>query len=234
MGILKSAFFQIIFSASILIFQFCTPVVAPHFTLPKPTIQTVKLDISNRFKEAIHINWSMPQAGSSEIQSYTLLRMFESDSFYSVLSENIPPDTFNFYDHLDPASFPLSSIERNLVYYRIFAIDKSGFSGDTSEPCTLCIVQQSSLIDIDLNTGCISWFSDLHFGGLLSYCKIWKDSLQKSITGSELTAYPQTDKPAIFTTCFPADSIDRGRWFYALFVRSSDCHSLKVGYFDVP
>lgn len=234
MGILKSAFFRIIFLTSILICQFCTPVVAPHFPLPRPTIQSVNLDISKDSREAIHINWTMPQTDSSVVQSYTLLRMFEADSFYSVLSENIPPDTFNFYDNLDPASFPLSSIERNQVYYRIFAFDKSGFSGDTSEPCTLCLVQQSSLIDIDLNTGCISWFSDIHFGGLLSYCKIWKDSLQKSITGSELHAYPQTDRPAIFKACFPADSIDRGRWFYALFVRSSDCHSLKVGYFDVP
>lgn len=234
MGILKSAFFRIIFLTSILICQFCTPVVAPHSPLPRPIIQSVKLDISKSFKEAIHINWSMPQTNSSVVQSYTLLRMFEADSFYSVISENIPPDTFNFYDNLDPASFPLSSIDRNQVYYRIFAFDKSGFSGDTSEPCTLYLVQQSSLIDINLNTGCISWSSDIHFGGLLSYCKIWKDSLQKSITGSELHAYPQTDKPAIFKACFPADSIDRGRWFFALFLRSSDCHSLKVGYFDVP
>ncbi len=234
MGILKSAFFRVTFLVTILIHQFCTPVVAPHSSLPKPTIQTVNLGISNSFKEAIHINWAMPQTESSVVQSYTLLRMFEADSFYSVLSENIPPDTFNFYDNLDPASFPLSSIERNQVYYRVFAIDKSGFSSDTSEPCTLCLVQQSSLLSLDLNTGCISWFSDIHFGGLLSYCKIWKDSLQKNLTGKEQHAYPQTDRPAIFKTCFPTDIIDRGRWFYAFFLRSSDCHSLKVGYFDVP
>lgn len=234
MGILKSTFLQVTFLTSILIYQFCTPVVAPHSSLPKPSIQTVNLDISNSFKEVVHINWSMPQTDSSAIQSYTLLRMFETDSFYSVLSENIPPDTFNFYDNLDPASFPLSSTERNQLYYRIFAIDESGFYGDTSEPCTLFLVQQSSLMNIDLNTGCISWFSDIHFGGLLSYCKIWKDSLQKSINGSEQHVYPQTDMPAVFTTCFPTDTIDRGRWFYAFFLRSSDCHSLKVGYFDVP
>jgi len=233
-GILKSAFFRAILLTTILAYQFCTQVVVPHSSLPKPMIQTVNLDISGNFKEAIHINWSMPQTISSAVQSFTLLRMFESDSFFSVISENIPPDTFNFYDNIDPSSFPLSSIERSQVFYRIFAIDESGFSSDTSEPCTLSLVQQPSLISVDLNTGCINWLSDIHFGGLLSYCKIWKDSLHKSITGPELHAYPQTDKPAVFKTCFPADSIDRGRWFYTLFLRSSDYHSLKVGYFDVP
>ncbi len=233
MGILKSSFLRVTFSTTILVYQFCTP-VAPHSFLPKPTIHTANLAISKQFKEAIHIGWSMPQTELFAVHSYTLLRMFEADSFYSVISENIPSDTFNFYDNLDPASFPLSSIERNQVYYRIFAIDKSGYPGDTSEPCTLHLVQQPSFIDIDMSTGCLSWLSDIHFGGLLSYCKIWKDSLENSIIGSEQHAYPQTDKPAVFTTCFSSDSIDSGRWFYALFLRSSDQYSLKVGYFNVP
>lgn len=234
MGILKSYVFRLIAVTAILLFQFCTTTVAPSSILPKPEIETVRLNISPKFQESIHIHWSMPQQSHSEINSYTLLRMFDADTFFSVLSENIPADTFNFHDNLDPVLFPVSSAERNPVYYRIFAIDQSGRCGDTSEPCTLYLVQQPTFLSFDTLTGCLSWSSNVNFGGVLSYCKIWKDSMAQSITGLEIPRYPQTDKPAVFTTCFPAGTINGGRWFFALFIRSSEHYSLRIGYFDVP
>lgn len=213
---------------------FCTTTVSPTSQLPRPTINSVELTVSKQFKEAIHISWSIPPGNNSSIMSFTILRMTDSDSFYNVYSENIPADTFNFYDPVEPSLFPTSSAEVKSVYYRIFAIDDLDLSGDTSEACTLSIVQQPSLSNIDLSTQCLTWSSNIHFGGLFSYCKIWMDSLQNGYTGPEQIAYPPTDNLAVFTNCFSEKTLSSGRWQYAIFIKSIDASSVRIGYFDVP
>ncbi|HEX3020096.1 MAG TPA: hypothetical protein VHP36_07325 [Chitinispirillaceae bacterium] len=232
MAILKSTAFPV--TIVILFCLYCTPSVAPLASIPKPEIHAVRLDISAKLKEAVHISWSLPQQASSTVKSFTLLRMSGADSLYSVISENIPVDTHNFWDNLEPAAFPVSSSEIDTVYYKIFAIDDLERSGDTSEPCTLYLVQQPVLKSIDLNTGSISWLSNIHFGGLISYCKIWNDSLNKTFVGPEQPVYPPTDKSAVFTYHIPLQSISSGHWYYAFFLRISDAHSIRIGDFNVP
>lgn len=231
MDSIKSA---ILFLCFIPFCLFCTKFQLDPPSLPKPVIQSIDLTISKDFKEAALIKWSVDNFDVAGPYSFTLLRMSEIDSLFSIISENIPADTLNFFDLIEPDFFPSSSAQTFSVYYRLIPVDELGRYGDTSEACTLKLAQQPSLNEIDLITRCLSWYSNLHFGGIISNCRVWKDSLQFSYSGPEQILYPATDNSAFFSTCFPDISFNSGRWYYALFLKSIDARSIRIGYIDAP
>jgi hypothetical protein len=164
--------------------------------------------------------------------------MFPGDSAFDIFtqSQHIPADTLHFYDNLDPLVFPASGSNFSLLQYKIFAIDSLGRPGDTSDVCSLLVIQQPALNSFNLATNCLKWSSNAAFGGYFSYCKIWKDEYTKSWTGLRMDAYPPTDQPAVFTTCLP-DSLkplSTGRWHYAFFLEVVESRSLKTGFIDIP
>jgi hypothetical protein len=191
------------------------------------------------FVEAVHLQWTPPEKSTISPNFYTILRMFPGDSVFDIFTQSqyIPADTLDFYDNIDPSVFPASGSNFGLLQYKIFALDSLGRPGDTSDVCSLRVIQQPALDSLNLVTNCIQWSSNADFGGPKSYCTIWKDDKIQSWTSNTTVVYPPTDQPAIFTACLP-DSLkplSTGRWYYALFIDIGDySHSVKTGFIDIP
>lgn len=189
-----------------------------------------------KYYEAIHLIWKLNSNEEREnIASFVLLRKFSEDSTFDIFwgSRTIPADTFNFYDKLVEYRFPENSYDS--ISYRIFAIDKYGNNGDTSDVCVVYIAPQPRLKEYDIEKGCIRWESWIR-GGIRSWCKIWSEEKEIEIMSKEIEEFPTTDKPAEFEFCLP-DSLKHlssGEWYYSIFVKANERYSIKVGNFDVP
>jgi hypothetical protein len=157
-------------------------------------------------------------------------------------SREIPDfiDTFN--DDIGPIGPPLPSqldfpIDTYLpVYYRIFATDSLGRSGDTSEVCSLSLARQPELDTIDLARSTIRWESQFILGSVETYLKLWDAEGTVTYTCPKKMDYG-SDNILYFTETFPDSLVPLapGTWFYAiyLFAMGIERQSIKVGSFNV-
>jgi hypothetical protein len=207
--------------------------------LSKPQLAFVGFTVvsngNDGYTEAIHLHWTIAKNDENPVHSFTLLRKLPDDSVVDVFSGSrlIPPDTGDFFDELVNYTFPQNGFDS--LVYRIFAVDASGRSGDTSKICIVFVVPQPFLILMNPATSCCSWESWIR-GGVFSWCRIWRKGEAVDWTSKQYLEFPLTDKPAAFSACFP-DSLqpmDGGRWYYALFVKAGESYSLKTGVTDVP
>jgi hypothetical protein len=217
----------------------CLPVDPPlPHTIEKPLLQcdgfVVAPDISDGYREAIHLQWSLSDTETALVSTYTLLRKFSFDSVFDVFtgSRLIPADTFHFYDELINYVFPANGIDS--VFYRILAIDTLGRAGDTSDIVRLKIAPQPKFGSYDEEKGCCSWESWIR-GGIFSWCTVRHETETIHWTSERQEKYPDTDQPAVFSACFP-DTLfppPSGRWYYGFFIRANDAYSLSVRAIDV-
>ena len=217
----------------------CLPVTPPlPQKLDKPVLSFSGMaavpDPVEGYHEAIHLSWSMPQTENTPVRSFTLVRKFSTDSFYDVFSGSrlIPADTNNFYDELAQHPFPASGFDS--VSYRLCAVDTFGRTGDTSEICMVILAPQAKFVNYDTGNGCFEWESWIR-GGIFSWCTAWHETGKPKWTCQQMDAFPETDKPGRFSACFP-DTLQpplHGRWYYALFLKANETHSLKIGTIDV-
>ncbi len=213
-----------------------TPI--PIQKLPKPSLFFAEMafvpDPLEGYREAICLRWTMPGTENENIRSFTLIRKFSSDSLFEVFggSRLIPGDTCRFCDILDGHTFPFVGFDS--VFYRIYAVDKSGLNGDTSDICKVILAPQPRLLGYDADRYCFKWESWIR-GGVFSWCAVRHENKLLEWTSEPAVLFPQTDEPALFSSCFP-DSMKppaAGRWYYGLFVKANDSYSLKIGYVDV-
>ncbi|MBN1308211.1 MAG: hypothetical protein JXA18_09865 [Chitinispirillaceae bacterium] len=217
----------------------CLPVDSPlPQKLEKPILDfngmAAVRDPVDGYHEAVHLSWTFTRTEETPVQSFTLLRKFPSDSFFDVFagSRLIPADTTHFYDELAQHPFPADGFDS--VSYRLCAVDTLGRTGDTSAVCAVILAPQAKFVNYDTVSGCLQWESWIR-GGIFSWCTVWREADKQEWTSRLQDAFPQTDQPGRFSACFP-DSLQPpapGRWYYALFVKANDTHSLKIGTLDV-
>ncbi len=210
------------------------PAVLPGPVLEVRGMEAVADPIEG-FREAVHLRWTAPEkTDHGSPRSYTLIRKASTDSAYDVFtgSRSIPSDTLNFSDRL--TDFTSSSEGFDSIFYRIFAVDSMGRSGDTSEPCVFVLAPSPSFSSFDCYAGCVEWESWIR-GGVFSWCTVWHETGPWNWTSERMEDFPETDKPARFAACLP-DSLSplpKGRWYCGLFIRIHGSFSLEVGAFDV-
>ncbi|HEX2955802.1 MAG TPA: hypothetical protein VHO70_03160 [Chitinispirillaceae bacterium] len=213
---------------------FCVPHQSRYFEkVAAPSLTALKLapsrDAFNNLIEAAYMQWEI-DSDETSIQYYTLLRKLPSDSIFDVfsLSQRIPPEVTSFYDPVALDIFPTDGFDT--LQYRIFAVDIYGRPGDTSETHVLLLAPQPKLKSSDMTTGCFQWESWIR-GGQISHAEFWIDSSKCSWSSKPEDAFPQTDVPALFSSCKPdsCDLFTRSNLCYALFIDVVDAHSIKVG-----
>ena len=192
-------------------------------------------DAVDGYHVSVHLSWTFDKDGEQPVYSYTILRKLPSDSVFEVFSRSreIPADTFNFYDDLENLTYPLSGFDS--IQYRMYAVNKKGYSSDTSAECLIFLAPQPVFNSFDASTRCLEWESWIR-GGITSWCVVWSDEAGRSWTSPQRDEFPFTDEPALFSACLP-DSLGTpgdDRWFYALYLRSNEANSLTIGEIDVP
>jgi hypothetical protein len=217
-------------------FQTATPprLKSPHIS----AINLTEAKLYGSWRPAIRIAWTPPNADTTAIRSFTLIRKAPGDSIYDVFtrSQEIPDSISVFNDDVTPIGFPYDGF--TLVSYKISAIDSLGRPGDTSAPCSLYCAPQPNLDTIDRSNWCFRWHSSRIQGSVSSAIKIWNDAVTVSWQSAATEDFGSHDFPTYFTACLP-DSLKplpAGTWYFALYLEAMgvERQSLNVGSFNVP
>ncbi len=140
-----------VLSLPVLIAGTCSNPVWPPPVLNAPSFQdreivTVWDSREEMYREAVHLTWNAPPTASVSIHPYKILRYVEVDS--TVALEEIPDSVREFFD---PTYRLFRSSGSRLffqtVYYRVFAVDSMGRSGDTSVACTVTLAPKAELTE---------------------------------------------------------------------------------------
>lgn len=213
----------------------------PPPRLPSPVIDSMTLTGYNELKEihreALKICWSPPNSENSSAAKYTLLRKTSDDSLFDAfdLSREIPGDTHEFFDDLTLVGFPLTHYDT--VFYRIFAIDSLGRSGDTSKPVSMLLSAQPAFEEFDQQKWSFSWTVLGILGATTSRIEIWNENRTEKWESVPVQQYGGENQEISFTAVLP-DSLrplEPGDWYYGLYVEANGAErqSLKVGSFNV-
>jgi len=221
----------------ILIGTACIPdnvIMPPRLKKPiitKAKFDAVKLPSIGDYSEALHLSWTPPPTDSNAISAFVLLKRVPGDTIFEHYA-NIPPDTSDFYEAVDRTNFPIEDYDS--LCFRLYALDTLGRPGDTSETYILYTVPQP-LTDTIAN-GCFKWRERGVFSSVISYMKLWNDSLKIHWTSDKYDAFPPVEKDAEYSACIPDSllAIRKIKWYYCFYIEASERYSILMGTLDVP
>jgi hypothetical protein len=199
--------------------------------ITKANFEAVKLPGIGDYTEALHVSWTPPPTDSNAISAFVLLKRAPGDTIFEQHA-NIPPDTLDFYEAVDRMNFPSEGYDS--MFFRLYALDTLGRPGDTSEICTLYTVPQPALDTIA--NGCFKWRERGVFSAVMSYMKLWNDSLKIHWTSDKYDAFPPVEKDAEYSACIPDSllAIRKIKWYYSIYIEASERYSILMGTLDVP
>lgn len=199
--------------------------------ISKANFDAVNLPSIGDYTEALHVSWTPPPTDSNAISAFVLLKRVPGDTVFEQYA-NIPPDMSDFYEAVDRSNFPLEGYDS--IFFRVYALDTLGRPGDTSEIYTLYTVPQPLLDTI--TKGCFKWRERGVFSGVVSYMKLWNDSLKIQWESDRYDEFPPVEKDAIYNTCIPDSllAIRKIKWYYCLYIEASERYSILMGTLDVP
>jgi hypothetical protein len=151
------------------------PIRAPAFT----SISITAIKSGGGYRQAARLQWELPGKDSLPVSQFVILRKKQiSDTAYTVLHYGIPDSQFLDWDILSPADWPGQGTYTKF-WYRVFALDTQGQSGDTSAADSAQLSWPPTIVSpVDtLFNGLFKWSTILYRGGYYTYLYLWSDSL---------------------------------------------------------
>ena len=119
----------------------------------------------------------MPGRDSLPVDYFIILRKKQStDTAFNEAILNIPDSINEYWDRLYPIDFPDQGVYTKM-WYRIFAIDTQGRSGDTSATDSVTLSWPPRITEpVDtLRGGIFRWETVRYLGGYYTSLSIWSD-----------------------------------------------------------
>ena len=152
------------------------PMRAPAFT----AFNLTGIKINGFYQPAVHLQWDLRGKDSLAVGQFIILRKRESrDSLFDILHYNIPNTQYEDWDdRLFQEKLPGQGVY-DKIWYRVFALDADGRSGDTSATDSIQLSWPPTIISpVDtLFDGLFKWSTILYRGGYYTYLSLWSDSL---------------------------------------------------------
>jgi hypothetical protein len=141
------------------------------------SLDVVGEKIRGRYREAVRISFSAPDSAPAGIDFYEIIRKSEGDSAFDSIVTEIPRDVHEYFDVIDGGmGFP-SLLQYRAVFYRMYAVDSLGRSGDTSATARITLVWQPKLMypspSDTLTRPELQWGVELIGGPYYTYPFLW-------------------------------------------------------------
>ncbi len=193
------------------------------------------------YQPTIHITWDFSGKDSLPVEKFIVLRKRQLfDSSFEVLPPDIPDSQYEDWDKISATDFPVQGIYTK-IWYRIFAVDTQGRSGDTSAVDSVQLSWPPRITaPVDtLRNGLFTWSTILYLGGYYTSLSLWSDSrglLWNSRPPDEpIYGHETPDSEALILPSPPAP-LARGRYFCGVKVQipGANIQSLAIRQFYVP
>jgi hypothetical protein len=210
---------------------------APSFA----TIEVTALKWGGEYSTVVRFQWDMAGRDSLPVDHFIILRKKQSsDTAFNEGILDIPDSVSEYWDKLIPSDFPRQGTYTN-IWYRIFAVDTQGRSGDTSAPDSVQLSWPPSITaPVDtLRNGLFKWSTVLYLGGYYTSLYLWSDSLGflwKSLPPAEPTYGHETADSQFLVLPSPPAPLAAGRYFCGVKVEipGANIQSMALRQFYVP
>jgi hypothetical protein len=192
------------------------PIRPPRFA----SIEVTAIKTKDACLQAIDLKWSLAGKDTLPVDHFVLLRKKEfSDSAFSDAILDIPDSAGECWDKLSSGDIPGPGTYRK-IWYRIFVVDTSGGSGDTSAADSIILSWPPALISPEtgdtLRGGVFKWSTVLYRSGYYTYLYLWSDSsgfLWKSERPAEPIYGHETPDSESLVLPSPPAPLARGKYF---------------------
>ncbi len=189
------------------------PIRAPSLT----ALELTGIKSGGIYQRAVHLQWKLLGKDSIPIAQFVILRKQMLDSSYSIMHYGIPDTQYDDWDVLDAGDFPDPGVYAK-IWYRVFALDLSGRSGDTSAADSIRLTWPPRITypEDTLKNNLFQWSTVLYLGGYYSYLYLWEDArglLWTSPRPEEPTYGHETPDSHTVTLLSPPGPLSPGKYF---------------------
>jgi hypothetical protein len=146
-------------------------VKAPYFS----SMELTGIKSSDAIRIAVHIQWKLPGRDTCPVREFVILRKKDAaDSVFTVMHFGIPDSISDDYDILLANEIPDQGVYGK-IWYKIFTIDTSGNSGDTSDADSIriCWPPRFGYPADTLQKNEFKWYTIQYMAGYFTYMYLW-------------------------------------------------------------
>jgi hypothetical protein len=213
------------------------PMRSPSFT----SFEVTALKSGDAYRSAIRLQWELLGKDTLPVNQFVILRKKQiSDTAFSILHYEIPDTETTDWDILSAADLPGQGTYTK-IWYRIFAVDSQGRSGDTSlaDSVQLSWPPRITAPGDTLRDNLFKWSTILYLGGYYSGLSIWSDSLGfiwKSPPPDEPTYGHETSDSESLVLPSPPAPLPPGKYFCGVkvYIPGANIQSMALRQFYAP